>query len=165
MGCGASKVLLKPEEALNNNGHAQQVVRKSSIVEKIIEPSEQDKQVSNPPETQAEPAQQNSPEPEKLVSKPASPEPGAAEPVQEDHKKDEPSNEKPAPIYTEESLQEVLQLEEKLSSMENKGVVGQYQTQHRLLVSRYADLQAAQKKVEGLKQQTYVVFLHLVLFP
>ena len=158
MGCGASKVL-EAEAALNNNGHAQQVVRKSSIVEKIIEPSGQDKQVSNPPETQAEPAQQNSPEPEKLVSKPASPEPGAAEPVQED----QPSNEKPAPIYTEESLQEVLQLEEKLSSMENKGVVGQYQTQHRLLVSRYADLQAAQKKVEGLKQQTYVVCIFALI--
>ena len=158
MGCGSSKVVLKQQPGLNNNGHAEQVVRKSSVVEKVTEPFEQDKPDSNPPEKEAQPVQQNTPKPEKTVSKPASPEPepGTAEPVQEDQKKDEPSNEKPAPIYTEESLQEVLQLEEKLSSMENKGVVGQYQTQHKLLVSLYADLQAAQKKVEGLKQQTYV---------
>ncbi|CAB4011157.1 Hypothetical predicted protein [Paramuricea clavata] len=152
MGCGASKIV-EQQAALNNNGHAQEIVRKSSVVEKL---TEQNEPVSTPPEKQAQPVQQKAPEPEKRVSTATSPEPKsvAAEPVQEEPKKDEPSNEKPAPTYTEESLQDVLELEKKLSLLESKGVVGQYQTQHKLLVSLYPELQAAQKKVEALKQQT-----------
>ncbi len=167
MGCGASKIV--EQQAVLNNGHTQQVVEKSGVVEKVTEPVasvtkpfEQDKPVSNPPENQTQLPQHQTPgteeqvsEPEKQVSQPTSLEPGATEPVQKDENKDEPSNEKPAPTYTEESLQEFLQLEEKLSCMESKGVVRQYQTQHKLLVTCYADLQATQKKVEGLKQQTY----------
>jgi hypothetical protein len=149
MGCGASKIV-EQQAALNNNGHAQEIVRKSSVVEKL---AEQNELVSTPPEKQAQPVQQKAPEPEKQVSTATSPEP---KPVQEEPKKDEPSNEKPAPTYTEESLQDVLELEKKLSLLESKGVVGQYQTQHKLLVSLYPELQAAQKKVEALKQQTYV---------
>lgn len=147
MGCGASKIV-EQQAALNNNGHAQEIVRKSSVVEKL---AEQNEPVSTPPEKQAQPVQQKAPEPEKQVSTATSPEP---KPVQEEPKKDEPSNEKPAPTYTEESLQDVLELEKKLSLLESKGVVGQYQTQHKLLVSLYPELQAAQKKVEALKQQT-----------
>ena len=163
MGCGASKIV-EHQPAANHavdnmkadlNGNAQQVVANSSVV---IKPSEQNKSASNTPEKQAEPNQQEAqpvqqqnpepekpaPEPEKPVSKPVSPEP----------KKDEIANEEPVVTYTEESLQEFLELQKKLNSMESKGVIGQYQTQHKLLVSRYAGLQATQKKVEALKQQT-----------
>ena len=167
MGCGASRIV-EQQATLNNNvqdmkdlnGHAQEVVKRSSI-----QSNGHDKPVVNTPETQAQPVQQaetvqQQPEPEKTVPEETSIDPkqdhDPEKPVQEEPKNSEEANEKPAPTYTEESLQEFLELENKLSSMESKGVVGQYQTQHKLLVSRYADLQVSHKKVEELKQKTYV---------
>ena len=177
MGCGASKIVEQQpaaNHAVDNmkadlNGNAQQVVANSSVV---IKPSEQNKPASNTPEKQAEPNQQEAqpvqhqnPEPEKAAPEPEKPAPEpekpapepekpVSKPVSPEPKKDEIANEEPVVTYTEESLQEFLELQKKLNSMESKGVIGQYQTQHKLLVSRYADLQATQKKVEALKQQT-----------
>lgn len=149
MGCGASTGtrVIKQEPELNNNvqnvkedlnGLAEQVV--VNTVKEQSKPSEP-----------AQPKQS-----EKPVSKPPSPEPENVEPPQEKSEEDVPSSEKSAPTYTEQSLQNVLNLEKELGSMESKDVVGQYQTQHKLLVSRYDNLQVTQKKVDSLKQQTYV---------
>ena len=163
MGCGASKVVLQQSAVndvvenkdLNGNARAaQQIVANSSVVKDVAKPSEQDKQ-AEPNQQEAQPVEQQAPEPEKPVSEPVSPEPT----------KDDGTNAKPAVTYTEESLQEVLELQQKLNSMESKGVVGQYQTQHKLLVSCYADLQTTQKKVEALKQQTLVYLFALVFQP
>ena len=68
---------------------------------------------------------------------------------------------KDVPKYTEESLKDFVSLQQKLGELQKKNIPGQYQTQHKMLVSLYSNLQAAQNKVEGLKKQTYVFyFMH-----
>lgn len=148
MGCGASTVL-------------EQTPRQPSNVEKM-----QENHVAKTPLEQ--PIQQSEPRNAipKLTATKVEPEPVQQEPVkaapsEPEHQQPESvekslGSDKTAPTYTEDSLQEILELEKKLSSVESNGFVGQYQTQHKLLVNCYTALQAAQKKVDDLKQQTYV---------
>ena len=166
MGCAASSTVATQQ--FDSNGNVQN--GKGHPVSRIShEVAEQNQPINEPPkrieaglvEEQDKPAQ----EPDKLTqesvrdpvdlaskpaSKPAEPVQKSAEPV------DEPAAEKQAPVYTEESLKEFLALQQTLSSLERRNIAAEYQRQHAWLVS-HEKLQAAQKKVEQLKQQTYVV--------
>ena len=182
MGCAASSTVDSQQFDSNGNvqnGKGHPVSRISHEVaqqnqshsqdEAFRRHCEGDKPINEPPkrieaglvEEQDKPAQ----EPDKLTqesvgdpvdlaskptSKPAEPVQKSAEPV------DEPAAEKQAPVYTEESLKEFLALQQTLSSLERRNIAAEYQRQHAWLVS-HEKLQAAQKKVEQLKQQTYVV--------
>lgn len=127
----------------------------AGLVEEQDKPAEEPRQATREPVKPAqEPdklTQESVRDPVDLASKPAEPVQKSAEPV------DEPAAEKQARVYTEESLKEFLALQQTLSSLERRNIAAEYQTQHAWLVSHYEKLQAAQKKVEQLKQQTYVV--------
>ena len=127
----------------------------AGLVEEQDKPAEEPRQATREPVKPAqEPdklTQESVRDPVDLASKPAEPVQKSAEPV------DEPAAEKQARVYTEESLKEFLALQQTLISLERRNIAAEYQTQHAWLVSHYEKLQAAQKKVEQLKQQTYVV--------
>lgn len=124
----------------------------AGLVEEQDKPAEEPRQATREPVKPAqEPdklTQESVRDPVDLASKPAEPVQKSAEPV------DEPAAEKQAPVYTEESLKEFLALQQTLISLERRNIAAEYQTQHAWLVSHYEKLQAAQKKVEQLKQQT-----------
>ena len=163
MGCAASSTV--DSQQFDSNGNVQN--GKGHPVSRIShEVAEQNQPINEPPkrieaglvEEQDKPAQEPDKltqesvrDPVDLASKPAEPVQKSAEPV------DEPAAEKQAPVYTEESLKEFLALQQTLISLERRNIATEYQTQHAWLVSHYEKLQAAQKKVEQLKQQTYVV--------
>ena len=163
MGCAASSTV--DSQQFDSNGNVQN--GKGHPVSRIShEVAEQNQPINEPPkrieaglvEEQDKPAQEPDKltqesvrDPVDLASKPAEPVQKSAEPV------DEPAAEKQARVYTEESLKEFLALQQTLISLERRNIAAEYQTQHAWLVSHYEKLQAAQKKVEQLKQQTYVV--------
>ena len=161
------------EVAQQNQPHSQdEAVQRHCEGDKPIneppksEAGEQDKPAEEPRQATQEPvkpaqepdklAQESVQDPVELASKAAS---KAAEPVQKSAEPvDQPvAAEKQAPVYTEESLKEFLALQQTLSSLERRNIATEYETQHAWLVSHYEKLQAARKKVEQLKQQTYVV--------
>ena len=162
MGCAASSTV--DSQQFDSNGNVQN--GKGHPVSRIShEVAEQNQPINEPPkrieaglvEEQDKPAQEPDKltqesvrDPVDLASKPAEPVQKSAEPV------DEPAAEKQARVYTEESLKEFLALQQTLSSLERRNIAAEYQRQHAWLVS-HEKLQAAQKKVEQLKQQTYVV--------
>ena len=113
----------------------------SKLVEEPAEPVQKEAEPVKEPGKPVE-------EPDKPNEEPGEPVEGQAKPVEQT------GMEKATPVYTKESLLEFLSLEQKLGLLEKKNIVGEYQTRHSWLVSRYENLQAAQKKVEQLKQQT-----------